>query len=140
MKDIFNEENIKFVLDHIGTDYKYNKFNENHFKCAVDLVWSGILNYNKLISENYNFWWYETNEPPPYKKDNYTFNFIDLSLSKKGQMYKEYLTNGKYKFIGIPDFIAYWDCLIDGNNKNYCNKILSPYLNHSQMEFNFNQF
>ena len=140
MKNIFNEKNIRFVFNLIGKDYKYNSsdeydeiYNKIIFKCAVDLVWSGILKYNKLTPENYNYWWYETDKPP-FKKDNYTFNFADLSLTTKGQLYLALLNSGKYDFIPLSIFLQYYFCITEGQKYD---DILEPLLKKGQIKFNF---
>ena len=132
MKNIFTEKNIILVFENIGKDLKYNgnKENEKFFKCAVDLVWSGILKYNKLTCENYNYWWYETDKPP-FKKDNYTFNFANLSLTTKGKLYSGLLNSGKYDFIPLSIFLQYYFCITEGQKYD---DILEPYIKKGQME------
>lgn len=58
---------------------------------AVELVNLGILNYKKLTSENYNYWWYQVELGLKIDKKAFTFNWSDFATTKKTELVKKFI-------------------------------------------------
>lgn len=61
-------------------------------KClGVELVELGMLNYSKLTTENYEYWWYEVTDKYKIDKNKLTFNWSDLVPTIKMKMVKDFI-------------------------------------------------
>lgn len=69
---------IKDLKKYINGDFeKISK------KIGVILVETGFLNYSKLNSENYEYWWYEVENINEINKKNHTYCWSDLKRTRK---------------------------------------------------------
>ncbi len=67
-------------------DLKYiisGEFDKVHKSLAVELVDAGFLYYSKLTPENYYFWHYEVDDKDQINKNDYTFDWLDITLGPK---------------------------------------------------------
>ena len=58
-------------------------------KLGVELVETGFLNYAKLTPENYNYWWYEVKNINKINNKNFTYNWNDLTKTRKFKILEE---------------------------------------------------
>ena len=81
---------IKDLKKYINGDFeKISK------KIGVILVETGFLNYSKLNSENYEYWWYEVDDKSKIDKKKFTFNWSDLVPTRKIEMVKNFIQHHK---------------------------------------------
>ena len=56
------------------------KFDAVHKSVGVLLHDMGFMRYGKLTQDNYNYWWYEAEEPP-FNSRIFTYDWADMELT-----------------------------------------------------------
>jgi hypothetical protein len=81
---------MNYTIKHLQL-FLHGKFDLIPKSLGVELVELGFLNYKKLTSKNYEYWWYEVSDKSKIDKKQFTFNWSDLVSTRKIEMVKEFI-------------------------------------------------
>jgi hypothetical protein len=72
-------------------DFLDGNFEKVPKKLGLELVNLGFLNYTKLTADNYDYWWYETDDISKIDKKKFTFKWDDLIYTRKMKYIKYFI-------------------------------------------------